>query len=473
MRVLALLLLWVSCLWASAASHPEVASAIRLYESWIEAQMAYRGQPGLSIGIIHDQDLIWARGFGFADRDKKIAATPKTLYRMASNTKMFTAIAILQLRDEGKLQLDDPVAKHLPWFKIRNRHPDAPVITIQHLLTHTSGMPREAALTNWADVTFPTRRQMIDGLAEQETILAPETQWKYSNLALTLAGEIVAAVSGQPYAAYIHKQILEPLGMTSTTVTLPEEHKSRLAVGYGRRMPDGTRGIRPYVDIGGVTPAGNLTSNVVDFARFASLQFRDGPRRASQVLKGSTLREMHRLHWLEPSWRRGWGLGFHVWRLGERTLAGHGGSLPGYRTHTYISPLEKIAVLVMTNADDGEPTFYGDQAFQLVAPAIVKATEPAKITKADPAWQRYVGKYRSARGDSEVLILDGELALVTPTDLDPRVSMLKLIPEGEHRFRMEGENGYAALGEIARFELGSDGKVTRLQIGADYTYPLR
>lgn len=329
-------------------------------------------------------------------------------------------------------------------------------------------------MTNWTEVTLPTRQQMIDGLAGQETILAPETQWKYSNLALTLAGETVAAVSGQRYTDYIHKQILGPLGMTSTTVALPENHQSRLAVGYGRRMPDGTRSIRPYVDIDGITPAGNMTSNVEDFARFVSLQFRDGPRRGVQVLKGSTLREMHRIHWLEPSWRRGWGLGFHVWRLGERTLVGHGGSLPGHRTQTYISPAEKIAVLVMTNADDGEPAFYGDQAFQLIAPVIAKAAAPPpKTPRVDPVWQRYVGKYRSVNGDSEVLILNGELTLITPTDLDPRTTMLKLVPDGEHTFRIQGDNGYAALGEMARFELDPDGRVTRLTVGATFTYPLR
>jgi CubicO group peptidase (beta-lactamase class C family) len=256
MRTLLLFfLLCAPALRAAVASDPEVASAIRLLEAWIEAQMVYRGQPGLSIGIVHDQELVWAQGFGLADREKKIPATPKTIYRMASNTKMFTAMAILQLRDEGKLQLDDPVAKHLPWFQIRNRHPDAPVITIRHLLTHTSGLPREAPFPYWTDLKFPSRQQVIDALPGQETVFATETQWKYSNLALALAGEIVSAASGVDYATYIGRNILGPLGMTSTSVILPEEHRSRLATGYGRRMPDGTRSFRPSGDPNGITPA--------------------------------------------------------------------------------------------------------------------------------------------------------------------------------------------------------------------------
>src|SRR5262249_5863427 len=114
---------------ARLAEDEKVASGIRLLEAWIESQMAYRGLPGLSIGILYDQDLVWAKGFGYADVEKRTPATPGTIYRIASISKLFTSTAILQLRDQGKLQLDDPVARHLSWFKLKNRDADAPAIT--------------------------------------------------------------------------------------------------------------------------------------------------------------------------------------------------------------------------------------------------------------------------------------------------------------------------------------------------------
>jgi CubicO group peptidase (beta-lactamase class C family) len=190
------------------AEHPEVASSIKMFEAWIDSQMAYRGLPGMSVGIVYNQDLIWSKGFGYSDVDNKTPATPKTIYRMASVTKLFTATAIMQLRDEGKLRLDDPVSKYLPWFTIRHRFPDTPSITIHHLLTHTSGLPRDAAFPSWMENNFPTREQIIESLPKQETIFPPETRWKYSNLALSLAGEIVSAVSGEPYEGYIQKHHL-------------------------------------------------------------------------------------------------------------------------------------------------------------------------------------------------------------------------------------------------------------------------
>ena len=481
---LVILLIWAprAAAQGALAQNPEVASAIRLWEAWMESQMAYRQQPGISVGIVYDQEIIWSRGFGFADVEKKTPATPQTNYRIASISKLFTSTAILQLRDAGKLQLDDPVVKYLPWFKPRNKFADVPVVTIRHLLTHTSGLPRESDFPYWTDAKFPTREQMMARLAEQETIYPPETRWKYSNLALALAGEIVAAVSGEPYHVYIEKRILGPLGMTATSVLVPPEHRARLATAYGRRMPDGKRELRPFMDTSGIAPAANLSSNVEDLARFAALQFRDGPAEASgagptggkQILRGATLREMHRIHWLEPDWQSGWGLGFSVRRLAGRTLVGHGGALAGYRTQVSLDPKEKIGVIVLTNSDDGDPGMYADKFFELVAPAIAKAAErPSAPKQADAAWNAYVGLYRSPWGDSQVLILNGELVIINPTAMDVRSSILKLIPVGPHTFRMEGESGGAAVGELAVFEIGADGKVARLKTGSNYTFPVR
>ncbi|MGH9840180.1 MAG: serine hydrolase [Blastocatellia bacterium] len=457
---------------SSIANHAEVAGNIKLLEAWVESQMAYRGQPGMSIGIVYDQKLIWVRGFGHADVEKKIAATPATIYRMASVTKTFTATAIMQLRDAGKLSLDDPVVKHLPWFKIKSPFPGAPAITIRHLLTHTSGLPREAAFPYWMENNFPTIEQIKKTLPAQEAAFAPETRWKYSNLALALAGEIVAAVSGEAYDVYVRKHILEPLGMSDSTMLFPEAHRGRLAVGYGRRMPEGKREIRPYMDCKGITPAANLSSTVEDLARYLAFQMSDG----KAVLKASTLHEMHRIHWLRPDWKGGAGIGFAISRVGERTVVGHGGSLAGYRTQISFSPEEKLGVIVLTNSDDGNPGFYVNQIFTVLAPAIRKANPAiAKNTQADPEWSKYVGKYRSPWGDSEVMVVNNELVMMDPTSDNPLETMVRLVAQGNNRFKIttENQNYGGAVGEIVSFELGPDGKIARMKTGDNYTFRVK
>ena len=453
----------------AVASHPEVETAIRVLDAWVAARVADREQPGLSIGVVYGQDLIWSKGYGFADVEKKEPATPATLYRIASNTKLFTSTAILQLRDAGKLQLDDPVARHLPWFQIRNKYPDGPPVTIRHLLTHTSGLPREAMGVNWSDMTFPDREAMIRRLPELETVFPAETEWKYSNLAVSLAGEIVAAVSGEPWPRYIESRILTPLGMKSTR-TLPQAGMAGLSTGYGRRVPGERRRVRPFVDIAAERPAGNIASNVEDLARFVALQMRDGAAGGAQVLKGSTLREMHRIQWLRPDWRGGWGLGFSIRRVGEQVRVGHGGSLPGQRTQIEMALDDKLGVIVLTNADDGDPARYVDEAFALLTPAVKRATEAPKATRAaDPSWDRYTGTYTSEQSDVKVMVLDGELTLIDPEAEDPWEARILLKPVSAATFRMTAPSfSYGAIGELLTFEAGADGRVTRMMTANSY-----
>ena len=441
---------------------PGVDASFKVLDAWIKATMRNREQPGLSIGIVHDQDLIWAKGYGFADLANKVPATPSALYRIASISKLFTTTAIMQLRDAGKLQLDDPVAKHLSWFKITNLYPEGPTVTIRHLLTHTSGLPREATGVSWNELTFPTRQDMIQHLPNQKTVFPAETEWKYSNLALSLAGEIVAAVSGESWPQYIQRNILQPLRMTRTT-PLPHPDMSGLAVGYGRRVPGASRSVEPFVDVEAERPAGNLASNVENLARFVSLQFRNGKAGGDQILKSSTLHEMHRVHWLRPDWQSGWGLGFAVRRVGDETRVGHGGSLPGHRTLLEMVPDKKLGVIVLTNANDGNPGLYLNKAFEIVGPAIAHATEPSKVTsEPDPEWEQYVGVYTWKNWDIEIMILSGKFTMIVPEADNPWKSRVTLEPVSKHTFRaIPAQWNYSLNGEVLTFELDAAGHVKR------------
>jgi D-alanyl-D-alanine carboxypeptidase len=458
---------------AGLLDDPGVRSGVDFLSAWIESQTAYAGLPGLSIGVVHDQRLVWARGFGLADVERSVPATPDTLYRIASITKLFTATAIMQLRDAGRLRLDDPLTTHLPWFAVKSDHDGSPPITIRHLLTHTSGLPREAGFPYWTDGAFPDLDSLRARLGLQSQIFATETRWKYSNLALALAGEIVQTASGQTYPEYVRSRILEPLGMSSTLVT-PSPDSLRLARGYSRRLPSSPRAPAPWSDLRAITSAASMTTSVADLARFAMLQFRDRPAGAEQVLSGSTLREMQRVHWLEPGWEVGWGLGFNVQRLRGKTYVGHGGALRGYRTELRICPADRMAVIVLTNADDGEPTRYVEKAFDWVGPAIVRAATPARTADTpDPSWKRYLGRYRNPWADLEVMVYEGRLTMVYPAL--PELVMetrATLVPVANHTFKVESDNGYGIPGELVVFELDASGRVTRVKLGENYADPI-
>jgi CubicO group peptidase (beta-lactamase class C family) len=446
----------------SLADKPAVASAIAVLDAWIDSTRIAREEPGLSIAVVHDQDLIWARGYGVADIRTRRTAAPETLYRIASVSKLFTTIALMQLRDAGALGLDDPVEKHLPWFKLKSA---AAPITIRHLLTHTSGLARDFAVPSWNDLVFPTRDEMLHLLEGQSAVFPPETEWKYSNLALAVAGEVVAAASRQPYEPYVQQHILDPLGMTATLVT-PRRDTPGLAVGYRRRVPAQPREPEDFIDAGALTPSAGFASSVLDLAKLVSLQFREGPAGGAQILKGATLREMQRPQWLRPDWQSGQALGFWVRRVGGQLRVGQEGVAPGYRADLDFDPATRIGVIVLSNAYDADHLAYVDQAFAIVGPAIARATEsPRTPPTPDPAWSKYMGTYTWKHADVQVLVLNGELAMIVPDATNPWESRVRLAPVGPNTFRMIGGS---ASGELLRFELDGAGEVTRLVAGSYY-----
>ena len=446
------------------ASDPDVLAAARLFSAWLEGQIAYRGLPGVAVGVVADQELVWSAGFGFADVAKNVPMTPATKFRMASHSKVFTATAIMQLREQGKLRLDDPVSKHLPWFTLKPAGDDDGPITIEQLLAHSSGLPREAG-DHWSTNNFPTTDEVRKLMADRQAAFPPATRWKYSNLAYTIAGMVIEATSGQSWASYLQANIFDPLGMSGSSVDKPVPG---LTVGYGRRMPDGTRAVIPFIDARGMGAATGLTSNVEDMAKFVSAQFRKGPRGGRQILSTGSLREMHRVRSLENNWTSGTGLGFGVNRYRDKTYVGHGGGYLGNTTMTSIQLDSKVGVIVLTNTNDSDPGFIARQLMHTVGEAVAKATTPKPAVVAwDPSWTRFAGLYRGAWGDQQVVALKDRLVLITPNG-DNVENPTTLEPLGGGRFKLVSPSGGGAVGEVVRF-VEENGRVVRMYVGDGFT----
>jgi CubicO group peptidase (beta-lactamase class C family) len=448
----------------SLADDPGVASALKLIEVWVEGQGDYQNIPGVSAGIVYDQKLIWSQGFGFANLDKKTPATPATIYSICSISKLFTSIAVMQLRDQGKLSLDEPVRTYLSWFKIKDKYPDAPEVTLRGILTHSAGLPREAAFPYWTgpEYEFPTHEEIVARLSSQEELYPAESYFQYSNLGLTLAGEVVAAVSGEPFADYVKKNILEPLGMKDTTPEIPEaERGKRLAVGYSTLLRDGSRSAVPFFLVRGLAPAAGFASTVEDLARFASWQLRLLRKGGKEVLNANTLKEMQRVQWMDADWQNPRGLGFSVWRRDDKSYVGHGGACPGYRTQVALCPKDKIAVIVLTNADDASPDGYVREIFDIAAPAITQAAEsPGKAKKTDRGLAKYVGRYeRPIAHETHVVIWEDGLGILSLPNDNPSENLTKLRRIKGNVFQRVRDDG--ELGEEIVFETGPDGKVLR------------
>lgn len=449
-----------------------LSDAIQYIDAWLEAQQAYDRLPGLSVGIVRDQELIWSKGYGFSDVKKKIPTTAETVYSICSITKLFTSVAIMQLYEQGKLSLDDSLSAILPERKIRQQFADSGPITIRGLLTHSSGLPREADFPYWTgpEYKFPTREQIHQKLEEQETLYPASTYFQYSNLGMVLLGEVIEKLSGQPYEVYIQEYILEPLRLTHTFPKLPEQlWGNKLAQGFSSITREGTRDVIPRFDAAGMQAAAGYASNVHDLAQFASWQFRLLGNGGKEILKAATLKEMHRVHWVDPDWQIHWGLGFVLFQNGGKTLTADWGTCPGYRSIIVMDPEEKLAIIVLINAMQN-PWKYAQHIRHIILKG--EKENNSRIIRIDP--EQYNGIYTAQPWGSEKKVLNwyGNLAILDLPSNNPLEDMTLLQHISGDVFRTIRRD--EALGEEVRFERDEKtGKVTRMWRHSNYSVKVK
>lgn len=433
--------------------------AFKLIDLWVDAQREYDQVPGITVGVVKDQQLIWSKGYGLVDLKKTLPMSPSTVFSICSISKLFTSVAIMQLYEKGKLRLDDSVSMHLPKYNLKQTYKLSGPVTIRGLLTHSSGLPRESDYPYWTgpDYPFPTQQQISDKLGSQHTLYPSHTYFQYSNLGITLLGEIVEKVSGKPYDVYVEENILKPLRLADTHPYLPAaQWGTRMAVGYGAIKRDRTRDQIALFDARGIKAAAGYSSNVEDLARFAQWQLRLLNTGKTEILKASTLKEMHRVQWMDPDWKTSWGLGFSVSQSNGKTIVGHGGSCPGYRTTLSIDPKEKMAYVVMINSGGESPERYATQIRNILGKA-----EKEKAPKSDSLnLQQYVGRYNAQpwSSESQVVAWYGKLASVSFPANSPseNITQLKHV-KGDVFRRVRSDD---TLGEEIVFEKDASGKVT-------------
>jgi len=319
--------------------------------------------PGYAFGIVLDGKLIFKGSGGYSNLEKKIPATTSTFFRIASMSKSFTTCAILQLRDEGKLSLDDPIEKYIPGMKNQKLTLDGPPISIRHCMNHMAGFPED---NPWGD------RQLADSEDELLALLnkpisfsnTPGITYEYSNLGFTILGYIIHKVSGLTYDAYIKKRILQPIGMNKTTYEYAETDPGQLAKGY--RFINGGWTNEPLLANGIYGAMGGMITSIEEFSQYVALHQQAWPERNDidrLPVKRSTLREMH-----VPQAFIGLNTGYQLpngkkmattssysfglnWMRDEhgKTSLGHSGGLPGFGSNWRFMPDYGIGVIFFGN----------------------------------------------------------------------------------------------------------------------------
>lgn len=340
-----------------------LARAIPAVDSVMRTFMERTRAPGIAYGIVVDGRLLHVAAHGLREVPSGARVDTSTVFRIASMTKSFTALAILQLRDAGRLQLDDPAEKYVPELRqLRYATSDAPRITIRHLLTHAAGFPED---NPWGDQQLDATEAGLSRLMRAGIPFANVSgvAYEYSNFGFAILGRIVVNVSGVPYARYIKDRVLRPLGMTSTTMEAREVPAARLAHGY--RLQDGQWLEEPPLPDGSFGAMGGMLTSSADLSRWVGLMLSAWPARdgaESPVLKRSSLREMQQL------WRYagatasrtaggalslnagGYAYGLRVSQNCEFAhIVAHSGGLPGFGSQMRWLPEYGVGIIALGN----------------------------------------------------------------------------------------------------------------------------
>ena len=346
---LALLLLVPVTLRAQPKTDPplDYAGIVAALDPFIKREVADKRLPALSIALVDDQKIVWARGYGFADAAKKRPASADTVYRVGSVSKLFTDIAVMQLVEQGKLDLDDPVTKYLADFKPINRF-DKP-ITLRMLMSHRSGLVREPPVGNYFDPSVTALDRTVQSLNQTELVYEPGTRTKYSNAGIAVVGRVIEATQEQRFARHLYNHVLDPLGMTHSafepTVELNRDLAAAVMWTYdGREFP------APTFELG-MAPAGSMYSTVNDLGRFLSALFAGGKGPGGRILEAKTLEQMWTPQFAKEGEKTGFGIGFSIAELDGHKRIGHGGAIYGFATELAALPVDKLGVVVVTSRD--------------------------------------------------------------------------------------------------------------------------
>ncbi len=417
---------------------------------FVDAELSCRKHPGSSVSIIRDREIVWSKGFGYANVEEKIPATAETVYRCASITKPVITVGFLQLLEKNLFSLDDEVNSHLD-NKIRDIQGDEP--TIRDLLTHRSGMPTRVPPLYLLEETPLSLRGYIESAAR--AVRPRGEAWAYCNTAYAIVGYLIELFTGKTYDEYVTKNVLQPMEMNSSVFTYTPQIRDKLAQGYKR---DGGTDkpliiVPPYL-LGTLPedPAGSLYSSILDLGNFLIMNLNRGCFKGTRILKEETVKEMHRLQAPSGNSKSGMGLTwFHSIHDGHIML-GHTGGLPDYANNVCFYPEEDVGVCWLSNLQDGS-------GWRPPAPTVLRMVQGDKpcfssgFQTVPDNWDKLCGVYGDETHNVTLTVQNGYLILDNTMTLEKK-------SEAHYIAHGSTNDGYEVY-----FELNAEGLAKSISFG--------
>ena len=420
--------------------------------------------PGLVVAIAKDGEVFFLEAHGYADLEKKTKMTTGHVFRIASHSKTFTAIAIMQLQEKEKLRIDDYVVNYLPWLKQHNDKRFSKV-TIRQLLSHGAGVIRDGLNQDyWSlDARFPDEARLKKDILDADLILDTNTKMKYSNFGYSILGMVIAAVSNTPYNQHVTDHIIKPLGLKNTQPELSDEIMDRLVTGYSRVGQNKKRLPIKHINTHAMSPATGFCSTAEDLCKYFSAHMIG----SGVLLSDESKKEMQRTQWRveNTSEREEYGLGLSIDYVNDRRFVGHGGGFPGHITQSLFDPKDKLVIVVLTN---GLRSGASHIAISIAGIFDYAINDNESIKR---NWLKYAGRYEGLWYGTDILPKGNKLLSVDTSSWEPFREATELEHAAGNKFKIIKTNSYGSEGEVVEFKLDKSGKVSHVVFAGEKLLP--
>lgn len=379
-------------------------------EKFLVEEMNKKGVPGFSVAIVKDKDIVWAKGFGYTDKENRIQAAPDTVYRVASVSKPVIATGLMQLAEKGLIDLDAPVNDIMEGVKIRTEFPDEP--TVRNILTHTSGLPVHVDPTFFSmEETMPLA-ELIRSSAI--AVQPPNRELVYSNTSFNIVGYLVGQLSGRPYPQYMEENLFKPLEMNLSAFEQSKKIRDHMAQPYAKKKNGPLEPVKPWY--GGShpeKPCGSLFSTAKDLGHFVIAHMNGGVYKGRKMLKKSTVKEMHRLQAAAGSSKSGYGLAWKRTIHYGRPMLSHTGGNLGWTAHVCFYPDEKLGIVILCNLNDNSAWRPPAREALYIASGGSLSFDPSTTMRkrVPKRWRLYEGEYAHGFLRARVSVEEGNLIL--------------------------------------------------------------
>lgn len=439
-----------------------VVAAAAYAGEWMAFQRDLRGVPGVQAAIRYRGELVLDAAWGVADVVSGAALTSDHLFRIASHSKTFTATAVLQLADAGRLRLDDAVATWVPELA----GAEIADVTVRELLGHQAGVIRDGVDADYwqRGFPFPDREALIEIAKTQGRVFDRNEHFKYSNIGYSLLGLVIEAASGSSYAAYVDAAIIQPLGVRDLGPEYDPARADEFAAGHTGALQAGAARRRiPHVDTRAMASATGWFGTARDVTAYLAAH---APGDETLLVDASKRLMQRRESAIEYAGAtRHYGLGIDVRDLDESVLVGHSGGYPGHITRTWLDTEDELVVSVLTNAIDGPADVLATGAMGILKLALAHA-------ESDPVEPVYAGRYASLWGVTDLVELGGDVFVLHPADPDPSRAAEQLDVDEDGALRMAAKDGFGGTGEPVAVRRDDDGSVRGIVVNGMSMWPI-